>query len=173
MLAAIFGHRVRPIVWAAAIVALSGCGLLCGEGGGPNIGDLWSLGTAITWAIYIFRLESVSAKCPAAPAGGFAGDSRRPLQRRLVCGSPQPVIEFHLPALIYLGLAATAGTTWLQTVAQKVVALPASRRHLHARTGFRRDPRVLHAWRTADDPRNHRRGVDHSRGDREPDAGDR
>src|SRR5580658_1976457 len=36
LLAAILGHRVRAIVWAAAVLALAGCGLMCGEGGGPN-----------------------------------------------------------------------------------------------------------------------------------------
>jgi drug/metabolite transporter (DMT)-like permease len=124
MLAAIFGHRVRPMIWAAAIVALGGCGLLCGEGGGPNIGDLWTLATAITFAIYIFRLEAVSAKCPALPLAVAQIIPVAIASTTWFASSPQHLIAFHWPALIYLGVAATAATTWLQTIAQKVVPAP-------------------------------------------------
>jgi drug/metabolite transporter (DMT)-like permease len=124
ILAAIFGHRVRPIVWAAAITALIGCGLLCGDGHGPNIGDLWSLGTAITWAMYIFRLESIAAKFPPLPLA-----MAQIVPVAIFCGiwtaaSHSPVTVLHWPSLIYLGVAATAATTWLQTVAQRVVPAP-------------------------------------------------
>jgi drug/metabolite transporter (DMT)-like permease len=124
ILAALFGHRVRPIVWAAAITALVGCGLLCGDSHGPNIGDLWSLGTAITWAMYIFRLESIAAKFPPLPLA-----MAQIVPVAVFCGiwtaaSRSPVTDFHWPSLIYLGLAATAASTWLQTVAQRVVPAP-------------------------------------------------
>jgi drug/metabolite transporter (DMT)-like permease len=124
MLAAIFGHRVRAIVWAAAVVALAGCGLLCGEGGGPNVGDWWSLGTAITWACYIFRLESVSTKFPPL---SLAVTQLVPIA--LMCGiwtaaGNEHVVHFHWAGLIYLGLGATVATTVLQTLGQQVVPAP-------------------------------------------------
>jgi drug/metabolite transporter (DMT)-like permease len=124
MLAVIFGHKVRPIIWAAAIVALGGCGLLCGEGGGPNIGDLWTLATAIIFAVYIFRLQAVSAKCPALPLAVAQIIPVAFLSTTWFAASRQPLTGFHWPALIYLGLAATAATTWLQAVAQRVVPAP-------------------------------------------------
>jgi drug/metabolite transporter (DMT)-like permease len=124
LLAAIAGHGVRPSVWTAAIMAICGCGLLCGEGGGPNVGDFWSLATAMTWAVYIFRLEAVAARfkpLPLAisqivPVAVFSGIWS--------ATAPHHVVEFHWPALIYLGVAATAATTWLQAVAQQVVPAP-------------------------------------------------
>lgn len=124
MMAAIYGHRVRAIVWAAAIVALGGCGLLCGEGGGPNIGDLWTLATAIIFAVYIFRLEAVSAKCPALPLAVAQIVPVALFSSAWFVASPQHLTGFHWPALIYLGLAATAATTWLQALAQQVVPAP-------------------------------------------------
>jgi drug/metabolite transporter (DMT)-like permease len=125
ILGAIFGKRIRPIVWAAAITALAGCGLLCGDGGKPNIGDLWSLGTALTWATYIFRLESIAQEFPPLP---LAMAQFVPVT--LFCGlwtaaAPAHISNYRWPALIYLGVAATATTTWLQAVAQRVV--PAAR----------------------------------------------
>jgi drug/metabolite transporter (DMT)-like permease len=124
LLAAFFGHRVRPIVWAAAAVALGGCGLLCGEGGGPNAGDLWSLGTAITWSVYIFRMEAIAVRFQPLPLAVSQLIPVALFSGIWSTGTLQHPITFHWPALIYLGLAATAATTWLQAVAQQVVPSP-------------------------------------------------
>jgi drug/metabolite transporter (DMT)-like permease len=124
LLAAIYGHKVRVIVWAAAILALCGCGLMCGEGGGPNIGDFWSLGTAITWSVYIFRIESIAAKFQSLPLAISQLIPVALFSSAWFAASPQHLTEFHWPALIYLGLAATAATTWLQAFAQQIVPAP-------------------------------------------------
>jgi drug/metabolite transporter (DMT)-like permease len=124
MLGAIFGKRIRPIVWAAAVTALAGCGVLCGAGGKPNIGDLWSLGTAITWATYIFRLESIAPQFPALPLAMAQFVPVTTLCGVWAATGPGHVSAYHWPALIYLGLGATTMTTWLQAAAQRVVPAP-------------------------------------------------
>ncbi len=57
MISRLTGAKISKLVWTAAVIALIGCGLLCEDGQPPNIGDLWTLGTAITWAAYIVRIE--------------------------------------------------------------------------------------------------------------------
>ena len=42
-----------------------GVGLLCDDGGRPNRGDLWTLACALTWAVYIVRLETFAKAFPA------------------------------------------------------------------------------------------------------------
>jgi drug/metabolite transporter (DMT)-like permease len=85
---------------------------------------LWTLLCAITWAIYIARLEDFSVALPS---------------RELTAASLWVVVIFglgwtafshpaHGPipwlAIVYLGLFATAITTWLQTLGQKWVSAP-------------------------------------------------
>jgi drug/metabolite transporter (DMT)-like permease len=124
LLAAIYGHRVRPIVWIAAVIALGGCGLMCGEGGGPNAGDFWSLGTAITWSVYIFRIEAIAAKFQSLPLAISQLIPVALFSSVWFSASPGHLTGFHWPALIYLGLAATAATTCCQAFAQQVVPAP-------------------------------------------------
>jgi drug/metabolite transporter (DMT)-like permease len=124
LIAALFGRRIRPVIWAAAITSLIGCGLLCRDGSGPNVGDLWTLLTAITWAMYILRLESKAADFPP-----LALSVAQLVPVTILCGvwtaaHPQPVAHFHWWGLIYLGLAATAATACLQAVGQRVVPAP-------------------------------------------------
>jgi len=124
ILGAIFGKRIRPIVWAAAITALAGCGLLCGDGGKPNIGDLWSLATAIVWAAYIFRLETIAPEFPALPLTMAQFIPITLLCALWTAATPAHISAYHWPSLIYIGVAATAVTTWLQATAQRVVPAP-------------------------------------------------
>jgi drug/metabolite transporter (DMT)-like permease len=123
MLSAISGTKVRGIVWSAAILALVGCGLMCAQGGGPNAGDFWSLGTAITWAVYIYRMEHAAKFAPIplavaqlVPITMFSGI--------WLVAAPGHITNFHWPLLLYLGLACTAATTLLQATAQQVVPVP-------------------------------------------------
>jgi drug/metabolite transporter (DMT)-like permease len=116
-----FGGRIRPLIWAAAITALAGCGLLSYDGAAPNIGDLWSLVTAITYAIYIVRIGTVAKQYDALPLA-LAQLVPVVLLNALWVGFDHPQFS-HLPwaGVIYLGLAATAATTWLQAVGQQTV----------------------------------------------------
>jgi drug/metabolite transporter (DMT)-like permease len=124
LIAALFGRRIRPIIWAAAITSLVGCALLCRDGSGPNIGDLWTLGTAITWAMYILRLESKAGNFPPLPLAIAQLIPVAILSGVWMAAHPEPPVHFHWPALLFLGLAATAATTFLQAVGQRVVPAP-------------------------------------------------
>jgi drug/metabolite transporter (DMT)-like permease len=124
IIGSLFGKRARPLVWAAAVTALTGCGLLCGDGGKPNLGDLVSLGTAITWAMYIFRMESAAAAFAPLPLA-----MSQVLIVTIFCGiwsaaEPARITAYHWPALIFLGLGCTGLTAWMQAAAQRVVPAP-------------------------------------------------
>ncbi len=117
----LLGRSTRKIVWFASLLALLGVFLLSHDGSSPNRGDFWTLLCAITWAVYITRLESATAVLPSKPltaahlwvvvilsAFWTAGTG--------VSRGPMPWF-----AILYLGLFATAATTWFQTVGQKWV----------------------------------------------------
>jgi drug/metabolite transporter (DMT)-like permease len=128
-LTALLGRIARPIIWIAAALALLGVALLSHDGSPPNIGDLWSAACALSFAIYITRLETFTSKLPTAPltaahlwivvilsaAWTFTPSPSHPL-------TPSSPIPW--PAILYLGIAATAVTTWLQTLGQKWVTAP-------------------------------------------------
>jgi drug/metabolite transporter (DMT)-like permease len=124
LIAALFGRRIRPIIWGAAITSLVGCALLCRDGSGQNIGDLWTLGTAITWAMYILRLESKAGDFPPLPLAIAQLIPVALLSGVWMAAHPELPVHFHWPAMLFLGLAATAATTWLQAVGQRVVPAP-------------------------------------------------
>jgi drug/metabolite transporter (DMT)-like permease len=124
LIAAIAGHKVRIIVWISALISLGGCALLCGEGGGPNLGDFWSFLTAITWAVYIYRIEAVAAQIPALPLAIAQLIPIALFSAAWFAIAPGQTPHIHWPLIIYLGLAATAATTCLQAVAQQVVPAP-------------------------------------------------
>ncbi|HEY1923476.1 MAG TPA: EamA family transporter [Tepidisphaeraceae bacterium] len=124
LIAALFGRRIRPMIWAAAITSLAGCWLLCQDGSGPNVGDLWTLGTAITWAMYILRLESKAGDFPPLPLAIAQLIPVAIFSGVWMAAHPEPVVHFHWPAMLFLGLAATAATTFLQAVGQRVVPAP-------------------------------------------------
>jgi drug/metabolite transporter (DMT)-like permease len=115
---------VRPLVWGAAIVALIGCGLLCGVSGGPNVGDVWSMATAITWAVYIYRIEAIASRFKALPLAVAQLVPIALLSAGWFELSPGHVTHIAWPALIVLALASTAATTFLQAAAQQVVPSP-------------------------------------------------
>jgi drug/metabolite transporter (DMT)-like permease len=125
---AMAGHRVRILVWAAAGTALVGCGILSFDGTYPNIGDLWTLGTAISYAIYIVRLEIHSPKFPPM---SLAIAQLVPIlifsviwmvldpAARTVKMSQIPWLE-----MLFLSVAATAGVICLQAIGQRIVDAP-------------------------------------------------
>lgn len=124
ILAAIVGRRVRPIIWTAALTALAGCALLCDDGSGWNVGDLWTLITAITYAAYILRIERFARAYPSRSLTAVQLISVAIFSGLWTAADPRPIHHLPWAALIYLGLGATAATTWLQTIAQQVVPAP-------------------------------------------------
>ncbi len=119
------GHRVHPPVWVAAVLAVVGVGLLTTGGVAlPNIGDAWTLLCAITYAVYVIRLGEFATRYPVLPL------TATQLLGVVLFGAGWLVVDRpvlgNLPwaVLVYLGLATTALTTWLQTLGQRRIGAP-------------------------------------------------
>lgn len=125
MLAALAGRRVGWVVWVAAATALAGAGVLCYDGVPANVGDLWVLGCALTFAVFIVRLEAAAARFPALALTAVQTLAVAALSTGWM------VSQVHAGfagaawwAVIYLAVVCTALTTWLQTVGQRHVPAP-------------------------------------------------
>ncbi len=162
IIGAIFGKRIRPIVCAAAITALAGCGLLCGDGGKPNIGDLWSLGTAITWAAYIYRLEDIAPEFPALP---LTMAQFVPIMLLCASGRRLPRAHFRVPlALPDLHRRRRHRDDHLAPGHRSARRpRPAGRGHFYIGTRLRRHPRLSHPRRNPHPARTLRRRPHHRR----------
>ncbi|WP_027460480.1 DMT family transporter [Deinococcus murrayi] len=118
----------RPLPWAlwlALPLAVGGLALLSWEGGAFVVGDLWALACAVTYAGFIIALERTAsqhealrftlAQLLAVTALAWAWALlAEPGQLWPPAGAWGP--------LLYLGVAATAVTTLLQTVGQRRVS---------------------------------------------------
>lgn len=118
------GRKIPRIIWISALLAVLGVGLLSYDGSQPTIGDLWTLGCAASYALYIVRLEALAPRFPSLElaAAQVFGVLPFALGWSLLSG---PLPNWHsVPwlALVYLGVLATALTTWLQTLGQGHVA---------------------------------------------------
>ena len=124
-----FRQRVAPRVYLASVVALAGLALLTLRGGGEGInsGDLWTLLTALAYALYIVYLGQVAGRANVA---ALAGMQHLPMAALAwLWAAPQLGALAHVPlttylAIAYLALVATALVAWLQTAAQRVVPAP-------------------------------------------------
>jgi drug/metabolite transporter (DMT)-like permease len=127
------GRRVAPIVAVAAALALAGTALLSFDREPPNRGDAWTILSAVFWAAYILRLEGWANRLPinaltavqllvvAVLSVGWAG-----IEMALP-GGQQAIRGINWPAVLnvlYLGVVATALTTWLQATGQRTVPAP-------------------------------------------------
>ncbi len=116
------GRPVPRRVWVGAGLAILGVGLLTYDGSPPNRGDLWTLGTAVTYAILILRLEdyarrlSVGGLTAAQVLGVLAWSA-------VWLGLERPApAAVPWPAVVYLGVVATALATWLISLGQSRVS---------------------------------------------------
>jgi drug/metabolite transporter (DMT)-like permease len=118
-------QRIPGRVWLAALLAIIGLGLMTlNPNEGVVIGDLWVLGTALAYALYIVYLGEIAVHhkpivltslqiiVVAALSWGWAVPHLSVLKEL----SPSA-----LSALLYLALFATALVLWLQALAQRVV----------------------------------------------------
>ncbi|MEJ2667267.1 MAG: DMT family transporter [Deinococcales bacterium] len=119
----------RPLRWRivlAALVALAGLGVMTLRGGvaGINQGDLWVLGTAVAYALYIVYLGEVAGR---ASATSLAALQHVPMALLAWLWALPRVGDLrHVPlstylAILYLAAVATALVAVLQTYAQRVV----------------------------------------------------
>lgn len=129
-LALTVGSRLRMQAVAAALLACAGIGLMTWEGGANLLGDSLTLVCAFAYAVYVIllsrriqahtSLELAATQIIAMAVIGavwlliadfFRGDlTSLPLR-----------VRFDWPALLYLGVAASAGMLFLQAVGQRHV----------------------------------------------------
>jgi len=128
--AVVWRTRVAPRAYLAAAVAVAGLALLAfGEGGvaGLNAGDLWVLGTAAAYALYIVYLGEVAGR---ARVFALAGMQHLPMALLAWAWAwPERAALVDVPlatygAILYLAVVATALVAVLQVMAQRVVAAP-------------------------------------------------
>ncbi|WP_240730905.1 DMT family transporter [Deinococcus sp. S9] len=122
-----FAQR-RPLplaLWLALPLAVAGLALLSWEGGRLVVGDAWALACAVTYAGFIVTLERMAARHEALRFT-FAQLVAVTLLAWAWAVWAAPA-QLWPPAaawgpLLYLGIAATALTTLLQTVGQRAVS---------------------------------------------------
>ncbi len=128
--ALLYRQRIAPRVYLAGLVALAGLALLTLRGGeqrGINAGDLWTIATALTYALYVVYLGHVAGRASAA---ALAGMQHLPMALLAwLWATPQLGALTEVPvttylAIAYLAVVATALVAWLQTHAQRVVPAP-------------------------------------------------
>ena len=120
-------QRSTTRAYLSALVALLGLGLMTlrgGDGGGVNSGDLWVLGTALSYALYIVYLGEVAG---TASAPSLAALQHVPMALLAWLWALPSIGDLrHVPlttflAVLYLAAIATALVAVMQTYAQRVV----------------------------------------------------
>lgn len=121
-------QRVPWTAFVAAAVALTGIGLMSLNGFTLefSVGDAWILACAVLFAVYIIAMDRLSARYAALPLTA--------VQVAVVCvcgllfaapelarGVSLEPLRDHWVVLVYLGVAATAVTTLVQSYAQRFV----------------------------------------------------
>lgn len=126
MLLGVLGHRLGWPIWLAAGLAIGGVGLLSYDSTLPNQGDLWTLGTALAYAVYIWRLELFSRRFATLPLTGLQMLTVALLSLAWMLWEEPRWPTHHFPyfSLLYLGLMASALCIWLQALGQRQVPAP-------------------------------------------------
>jgi drug/metabolite transporter (DMT)-like permease len=131
VVAGLLGRRFGWPTWASAGLAFAGVALLSYDGTPPNIGDAWTLVTAITYAAYIVRLEAYAHRfkpmeLTATQIWGVVPFALAWVAVDTWAGSVSWSLGAAGPwaAVVYLALVATVLTTWLMTVGQREVIAP-------------------------------------------------
>lgn len=125
LLGLFLGRRLERTTVYAAGLAIAGIGIMSWEGGGFSMGDLWVIGGALSYAIYILLLEAATLRHPPLALSAvqlvlIAGVSTLWAAPAMV--AQWDAIAAHWGQLLYLGLLVTAATTITQAVAQQWVS---------------------------------------------------
>jgi drug/metabolite transporter (DMT)-like permease len=121
------GKQVDSVTWLAAALAFGGAAVMHFDGAAGSVsGDLWTLACALTFAIFIVRLERAAPRFKAMPLTA--------IQLLTVAALSLPwfahdVLSAHAPhvpwlSITYLAVVCSALTTWLQTIGQRNVPAP-------------------------------------------------
>jgi drug/metabolite transporter (DMT)-like permease len=121
---ALRGRRLTAGQWCAAGLAFVGVGLLSYDGSPPNLGDAWTLGTAVAYALYMIRLERFARLFPifrlvAVQLWGVVALSV--VWVALDSTSGMVVEGMPWAELIYLAVFGTVVTVCLATLGQRYV----------------------------------------------------
>ncbi len=121
-----FRHSVPARAYGAALVALSGLGLMSLTGPvGVSSGDLWVLGTAVFYAFYILYLGEVAPKYGALELSAVQFWPMALLAWLWAIpqlGQVGSLSVASVSSIVYLGAIATALVSVLQVRAQQVVS---------------------------------------------------
>ncbi|GAB4471179.1 MAG: DMT family transporter [Elainellaceae cyanobacterium] len=120
--ATLLGRKISLRVAIAATLALAGVGLMSWEGGSLGVGDLWVLGCAACWAVYILRMEQIVQRYNPTMLTTVQLVAIALLS--VLWAAPQARLQTaglaaSVAVILYLGLFATAFTTWTQASAQR------------------------------------------------------
>ncbi|MDJ0801029.1 MAG: EamA family transporter [Calothrix sp. MO_167.B12] len=131
LLLGLLGRHIKWQILITALLAAIGIGLLSYENSPPNLGDAWSFATALSWVMYIWRLETYANKLSSLSLTGgqllatagfsllWVGVSNRDWLTITTVTETLPWMS-----LLYLGIITTAITTWMQTWGQARISAP-------------------------------------------------
>jgi len=129
--AGLLGRRMGWPTWLAACLAFVGVGLMSYDGSQPNLGDAWTAVTAVSYAIYILRLEGYARRhepwsLTVTQLWGVVPFALAWLAAEATFGHLAVPTDGAVPwlAVAYLALVSTVLTTWLMIVGQQSVSAP-------------------------------------------------
>jgi drug/metabolite transporter (DMT)-like permease len=125
LLGFLLGRSLSQRVWISAGLALAGIGILSWEGGALGIGDLWVFGCALSFAVYVLLMEAIAPHHPPLALTIYQLMTTSLLG--FIWALPElmeqaQAIQQNWGAIVYLGIMATAMTTWTQAIAQRHVS---------------------------------------------------
>lgn len=136
-LAAFFLRRRIPrITWISAALAFLGTLMLSFDGAPPSVGDAWSVAAACASAVFILRLERVASHLSATEINALSLTTVTVLAVlwaalqvdaagtvNFAWSSLGNKLQLSMnPAVLYLGLATTALSGWLQAIGQESIS---------------------------------------------------
>lgn len=120
----LLGRQLSRRIVIAALIGMTGIGILSWEGGGFGIGEMLTLACAVGVALYILVMEKITQRHPTLPlvAVQLATAASLAMIWALPKMSQISAIAPHFNTLLYVGLAITAIPIWTQTQAQRWVS---------------------------------------------------
>jgi drug/metabolite transporter (DMT)-like permease len=122
LLSWLLGRGLKRRMIGAAGLAFAGIAVMSWEAGAITWGDLWVLGCALSYAVYILLIEAVADQHPPLQltAVQLISIALLGLLWALPSGWSQfATVGSHWNAILYLGVIATAVTTLSQVLAQR------------------------------------------------------